>query len=113
MSEAIKLKTLLNKTKPSIQFEVRKKKPTSTVEFREYARVVKELLQLYLVSLIKILTTLCRLHSPIKEFSLLINTPSSVNINAINNFLTNSSQRYSRDFNHNYPTYHNRDCRGN
>ena len=46
MSEAMKLKTLLNKTKPSIQFEVRKKKPTSIGEFLEYAKEAEEILQL-------------------------------------------------------------------
>ena len=46
MKETTKLKTLLNKTKPSLQLEVRKKKPTSTSEFLEYAKEVEELLQL-------------------------------------------------------------------
>ncbi|CAF4840330.1 unnamed protein product [Rotaria sp. Silwood1] len=46
MSESTKLKNLLNKVKPSIQLEVRKKKPKTTVEFLEYAKEVEELLQL-------------------------------------------------------------------
>jgi hypothetical protein len=46
MSEATKLKNLLNKAKPSIQFEVRKKKPTTTAEFLEYAKDIEELFQL-------------------------------------------------------------------
>ena len=46
MSKTIKLKTLLNKTKPTLQFEVRKKKPTSTSEFLVYAKEAEELLQL-------------------------------------------------------------------
>ena len=46
MSEATKLKNLLNKTKPSIQLEVRKKKPTTTSEFLEYAKEAEELFQL-------------------------------------------------------------------
>ena len=46
MSEATKLKNLLNKTKPTVQFEVRKKKPTTTAEFLEYAKDVEELFQL-------------------------------------------------------------------
>ena len=45
MSEAIKLKNLLNKAKPSIQFEVRKKKPASTAQFLEYAKEAEELMQ--------------------------------------------------------------------
>jgi hypothetical protein len=46
MSEATKLKNLLNKTKPSIQYEVRKKKPTTTSEFLKYAKEVEELFEL-------------------------------------------------------------------
>ncbi|CAF5181057.1 unnamed protein product, partial [Rotaria magnacalcarata] len=46
MSESIKLKNLLKKIKPSIQLEVRKKKPTSTAEFLEYDKEVEELFQL-------------------------------------------------------------------
>lgn len=46
MSETTKLKTLLYKTKPSIQFEVRKRKPTTTSEFLQYAKEAEELLQL-------------------------------------------------------------------
>jgi hypothetical protein len=46
MSDATKLKNLINKTKPSIQFEVRKKKPKTTTEFLEYAREADELFQL-------------------------------------------------------------------
>ena len=46
MSEATKLKNLLNKTKPSIQFEVRKKKPSTTADFLEHAKDAEELFQL-------------------------------------------------------------------
>jgi hypothetical protein len=46
MSDATKLKNLLGKTKSSIQLEVRKKKPTSTAEFLDFAKEVEELLQL-------------------------------------------------------------------
>ena len=46
MSEGTKLKNLLSKTKPSIQLEVRKKKPTTTADFLEYAKDVEELFQL-------------------------------------------------------------------
>lgn len=50
MSEATKLKNLLCKTKPNIQFEVRKKKPISTAEFLEYAKEAEELIQLSTMS---------------------------------------------------------------
>ena len=46
MSESAKLRNLLNKTKPTIQFEVRRKKPTSTREFLEYAKELEDLYQL-------------------------------------------------------------------
>ena len=46
MTESTKLKHLLSKAKPSIQFEVRRKKPTTPVEFLEYAREAEELFQL-------------------------------------------------------------------
>ena len=46
MSEATKLKTLLNKTKPSIHLEIQKKKPTSTREVLAYAKEAEELSQL-------------------------------------------------------------------
>ena len=46
MSEATKLKNLLNKTKPSIQLEVRKKKPSTTADFLEHAKDAEELFQL-------------------------------------------------------------------
>lgn len=51
MSEATKLKNLLSKTKPSIQLEVRKRKPMSTAEFLEFAKEAEELIQLSNMSL--------------------------------------------------------------
>ena len=46
MSESTKLKNLLNKAKPTIQFEIRRKKPTTTKLFLEYAKEIEELFQL-------------------------------------------------------------------
>jgi len=46
MSEATKLKHLISKTKPQIQFEVRKRKPISISRYFEYARDAEELFQL-------------------------------------------------------------------
>ncbi|CAF0977076.1 unnamed protein product [Adineta ricciae] len=43
-SPATKLKNLLNKAKPSIQYEVRKKKPQSTSEFLKFAKEAEELI---------------------------------------------------------------------
>ena len=46
MSKTAKLRCLLSKTKPSIQFEVRRKKPTTTKEFLEHAKEFEDLYQL-------------------------------------------------------------------
>ncbi|CAF3374112.1 unnamed protein product [Rotaria sp. Silwood2] len=46
MSESMKLRHLLKKTKPTLQYEIRKKKPTTTKQFLEYAKESEELLQL-------------------------------------------------------------------
>ncbi|CAF1376893.1 unnamed protein product [Rotaria sordida] len=46
MSELTKLRNLLNKTKPTLQLEIRKKKPTTTKQFLEYAIEVEELFHL-------------------------------------------------------------------
>ena len=52
MSETTKLKNLLNKTKPTIQFEIRKKKPTTTTtEFLEYGKEAEELFELSNITL--------------------------------------------------------------
>ena len=50
MSESAKLRFLLSKTKPTIQFEVRRKKPTTTKEFLEYAKEIEDLYQLSNIS---------------------------------------------------------------
>ncbi|CAF1433652.1 unnamed protein product, partial [Rotaria sordida] len=46
MSESMKLRDLLKKAKPTLQYEIRKKKPTTTKQFLEYAKESEELLQL-------------------------------------------------------------------
>ena len=46
MSDSTKLRNLLNKTNPSLQLEIRKKKPTSSKQFLEYAIEIEELFQL-------------------------------------------------------------------
>lgn len=46
MSDSSKLRYLLNKAKPSLQFEIRKKKPSTTKQFLEYAIEVEELFHL-------------------------------------------------------------------
>ena len=51
MTESTKLKYLLGKAKPTIQFEVRRKKPTTAAEFLLYAKEIEELYQLSNLSL--------------------------------------------------------------
>jgi hypothetical protein len=46
MSESMKLRHLLKKAKPTLQYEIRKKKPITTKQFLEYAKESEELLQL-------------------------------------------------------------------
>lgn len=46
MSDSSKLNYLLNKTKPSLQFEIRRKRPLTTKHFLEYAIEVEELFHL-------------------------------------------------------------------
>ncbi|CAF2002117.1 unnamed protein product [Rotaria magnacalcarata] len=46
MSESMKLRHLLKKAKPTLQYEIRKRKPTATKQFLEYAKESEELLQL-------------------------------------------------------------------
>ncbi|CAF4507977.1 unnamed protein product [Rotaria sp. Silwood2] len=46
MSESIKLKSLLNKARLNMQFEIRRKKPTTTKQFLEYAKKIEEFFQL-------------------------------------------------------------------
>ena len=46
MSESMKLRHLLKKAKPTLQYEIRKRKPTTTKQFLEYAKEAEELLQL-------------------------------------------------------------------
>ena len=46
MSESMKLRHLLKKVKPTLRYEIRKNKPTTTKQFLEYAKESEELLQL-------------------------------------------------------------------
>ena len=46
MTDSTKLKHLLNKTKPSLQFEIRRKKPTTSEQFLEDGKDVEELFHL-------------------------------------------------------------------
>ncbi|CAF5193525.1 unnamed protein product, partial [Rotaria magnacalcarata] len=97
MSESTKLKNLLNKVKPTIQLEVRKRKPKSPAEFLEFAKETEELLQLSNISIDRNI----RYNSePMK---------SSVPKNSWNNI---SSNRYNNSHNH-YSSNTQRNSRNN
>ncbi|CAF3135697.1 unnamed protein product [Rotaria sp. Silwood2] len=110
MSEATKLKNLLNKTKPTIQLEVRKKQPILTTEFLEYAKEREELFQL---SNINIDNNTNNNHQPAKteHFSSLTTTPSSTNRYPANNFSNKYPSGYARNFSYNPNTFNNRNIR--
>ncbi|CAF1513482.1 unnamed protein product [Rotaria sp. Silwood1] len=108
MSESTKLRNLLNKTKPTIQFEVRRKKPTTAKEFLEYAKETEELYQL-------------SNHSTNTQLNTTINTnistasttspspmiPSMVN-NYSNSFPNMSQPRHWNTFDNNYRINYNK-----
>ncbi|CAF3542136.1 unnamed protein product [Rotaria socialis] len=114
MSESIKLKNLLKKIKPSIQLEVRKKKPTSTAEFLEYAKEVEELFQL---SNIIVDNNNNNNSNTFKnqQFPVTSNYPLSTNSNSNppNNSSTNFSSGDYRNSNNNRNSYINRNIRYN
>ncbi|CAF1415405.1 unnamed protein product [Rotaria sp. Silwood1] len=113
MSEATKLKNLLNKTKPSIQFEVRKKKPSSTAEFLEYAKEAEELMQLSNMTIDNTTS-----HNSIQVVQQQpISSSTSIPSSSINQSFTNASNnypsKYSPDVNRNYRFLNNRNTYSN
>ncbi|CAF2070499.1 unnamed protein product [Rotaria magnacalcarata] len=86
MSESTKLKNLLNKVKPTIQYEVRKKKPKSTSEFLEFAKEAEELVQLSATTI----------HSNTATY-----TVPYVNFPTTSSSSGNASLNFSRNFNQN------------
>ena len=101
MSEATKLKTLLNKTKPSIQFEVRKKKPTSTSEFLEYAKEAEELLQLSNINTGNSTTDIHNANS-VSQTSASSSAPVLPTRQSFENSNNNNTDRYTRRSDNNY-----------
>ncbi|CAF0887155.1 unnamed protein product [Rotaria sp. Silwood1] len=112
MSESTKLKHLLNKAKPTIQFEVRKKKPTTITEFFEYAKDVEEWYQL---SNINIDNNNKNNNSPTttqQQISPLMTVPSSSTTYSNKPFSNKFTSDYSRNFNNNNNnTFRNQDNR--
>ncbi|CAF1574988.1 unnamed protein product, partial [Adineta steineri] len=101
MSETTKLKTLLNKAKANIQYEVRKKRPTTTLEFLEYAKEVEEFMQLSSISLNDSNNYLDdpRVQTPMT--SSLSYTPSPTYNQSFSNSSNNYSPQYSRNYDRN------------
>ena len=97
MSESSKLKNLLNKTRPSIQFEVRKKKPRTTAEFLEYAREIEELFQLSNLSLGDTLQTSVSAQQTTPPP--LMSNSSGTDTQSTSYSKNNSSHNYGRQFN--------------
>jgi hypothetical protein len=114
MSDATKLKHLLSKTKPSIQFEVRKKKPTSTTEYLEYAKEAEELIQLSNMSTDSTtsqITTQVVQQQPISSFTSTQPPSSSQSFqHPSNNYSFNNYRNFDKDyrFMQNRNTYPNR-----
>ena len=98
MSESTKLKNLLIKVKPSIQYEVRKKKPTSISQFLEFAKEAEELLQLTSCNVINNKTP--TLVPPVR-------------FDNANNFSRNISLHSSHNFNNNRNYYNDKSFRSN
>ncbi|CAM4802455.1 unnamed protein product [Rotaria magnacalcarata] len=96
MSDSTKLKNLLNKIKPTIQYEVRKKKPKPISEFLEFAKEAEELLQLT-VSTVNINS------AP--------RSVTSVRFHTAKNSLNNTSSNSSQNFNNNRNIYKDKNFR--
>ncbi|CAF4546275.1 unnamed protein product, partial [Rotaria magnacalcarata] len=82
MSDSTKLKNLLNKLKPSIQFEVRKKRSTTIAHLSDYAKEVEELLQL----------------SGTNVSTSSVSVSKSIEVSSLNTPSANISSGYSRVF---------------
>ena len=106
MSESTKLKTLQNKAKPTIQFEVRKKKPTTTAEFLEYARDIEELFQLSNTTIDNTANHIPSTPEQRQE-SPLMAVPSSSTKYSSQSSPTRFTPGYSRNYNH-YNTFASR-----
>ncbi|CAF3013793.1 unnamed protein product [Rotaria sp. Silwood2] len=94
MNKSTKLKNLLNKVKPSIQLEVRKKKPKSITEFLEYAKEVEELLQLSNVTV----DTAVSYNSKPKTSIKIANTSSNFSSNYTSNSNSNQNSTPQRNW---------------
>ena len=94
MTESMKLRHLLKKAKPTLQYEIRKKKPTTTKQFLEYAKESEELLQLSNIDL--------DVHKYDRPNSNSTNQITSIRTNASNPHIdANPPPTYDRKMNYN------------
>ena len=108
MSESSKLKHLLSKAKPTIQFEVRRKRPTTTKEFLEYAKEIEELYQLSNINTRSANDS----NSNIPTFPLPSTTSSSIAKNYTNSsFSTSQPRNWERFSNSCYKNNYNNNLR--
>ncbi|CAF1298482.1 unnamed protein product [Rotaria sp. Silwood1] len=103
MSESAKLRYLLNKTKPTIQFEVRRKKPTTTKEFLEYAKEIEDLYQLSNITINTNTNTNINSNTNTTSPTLPFTSIPSMIHNYSNSFSTMSQPQNWKKFNNNYP----------
>ena len=103
MSESMKLRHLLKKAKPTLQYEIRKKKPTTIKQFLEYAKEAEELFQL---SNIDITVDNYDRNNPIPIKQLM----STVTLTRSNNpnIESNSPPSFDRKKNYNHYDYNNK-----
>ena len=102
MTESTKLKHLLSKAKSTIQFEVRRKKPTTAAEFLLYAKEIEELYQLSNLSLNQ--QPSLKLADPVPA----IDNKSNVSNNQYHPPTSAVPQQGGTDFNYSYSSTHYR-----
>jgi Ty3 transposon capsid-like protein len=112
MSESTKLKNLVNKTRPTIQFEVRKKKPTNTSQFLEYAKEAEELLQLSSMTMEDNSAAYVHTSHPHSVAPLTSASLAPTN-QSFDNRTNNSSSNDSRNYNQDYHSSQNRNAYSN
>ncbi|CAF2146906.1 unnamed protein product [Rotaria magnacalcarata] len=104
MSEATKLKNLLNKAKPSIQYEVRKKKPITTSQFLEFAKEAEELIQLSAFSIDEVDSNL---HHRYGNHTNIDNNKQTISQTSIPSLVSASSVPESSAFHNKSPNFSN------
>ncbi|CAM4825748.1 unnamed protein product [Rotaria magnacalcarata] len=104
MSQATKLKNLLNKAKPSIQYEMRKKKPITTSQFLEFAKEAEELIQLSAFSIDEVDSNL---HHRYGNHTNIDNNKQTISQTSIPSLVSASSVPESSAFHNKSPNFSN------